>query len=386
MPTIARLPSVSDIQTAYGEAIRGQRDRYASTRTGGGFDRAGGPNALLLATQAQRDRWLFRQCFDNTASGEALDDRIEYQYGVPRTKATRGQGSAILERAPGGLGGTIWTGTRIEALAANSVPREYRVAQDTQVALGAVSVLVPVEAARTGVGVAINTGARLRLTDSVFDPTFRPVSLICGDGQEEESPGAYRARAKHARLSRRVGYQQAIEDACEAAGAAYVVALPADTFGPAKDRGLNYVYVADGGFSTPPSLLKACLFAIESKRIGGCDTQVLGMAPMLLKLRVRTRLVDQPSKIDLEPLRENIGAALLDAFNARRTFWTFRLAALAGAVQRTSPFIQFVTVATTPDDGLTWDEAGDPAVGFPSVLPRYFLAPSSVRLSFLGPE
>ncbi len=377
MPTSAPLPTLEDFRQAYSKTLIGSRDSRLNTRTGGGYDLVGGSSALLWSRQARRDLQLFRECFRDTASGAALDRHVEPIYQVERTLATYGTGIAIYQRASAATAGTIYTGTRIE-VCGDASPSEYVVTEDTDVIIGQLTAPVPIRAARTGKGVATNVGAgeSIRLGDSVFDSGFTCISLVCGDGTEEERDPDYIARASETRADRRVGYQDRIVQICKDEGAHYVVALDAGTFGPDNDFGLNYVYVADSGFSSTTALKKDCFLALEAALVGGNDTQVLGMTLTDVTLTVAVTLWDDVGNVDTGELRLRIIAALRNEFQNRAEFWLFRNEELGGIVQQNAE-VQVAVVTSSP---------AEPAAAFANSLPRYVLGPNAVTVTFSGPS
>ncbi len=235
-----------------------------------------------------------------------------------------------------------------------------------------------IRAARTGKGVATNVGAgsTLRLGDSVFDSGFTCISLVCADGTEEERDPDYISRASQTRADRRVGYYERIIQTCKDEGAHYVVALDAGTFGADNDFGLNYVYVADSGFSSPEALKQACFLALEAVLVGGNDTQVLGMTLTNVALAVAVTLWDDVGNVDTGELRQRINSALRNEFTNRSEFWLFRNEELGGIVQQNTE-VQVAVVTSTP---------AEPAAAFASSLPRYILGPNAVSIAFSGPS
>lgn len=383
-------PTIATYLKASRDAIAGA-DETLDAREGSAYDLAHGGAAIIWSRQAQRDRDLFRQVYPDTSSGENLERIGQWYYATTPTPASFGPGEAIFDRTSefsgefseefGGGAGTIWAGTRIRVLApgGDGPSRSYAVAADTPVSVSDGAVPVPIRATVSGVGSAIEVTnpERLILDDSVFDASFRVTHLACDDGTDSEERGLFLARARQARLDARKGYAARIVKACSDAGAAYVVALPSSTFGDALDFGLNYVYVADAGFATTAQIVTGCVLALESVRVTGCDLQVLGMTNTPVTLSATVRLWKDVGKVNVVGLRTLLTKVIADEFAGRTRFWLFRHDALAGAMQRASNDVESAVVTTTPDE---------PAVAFPSVLPKYTLNVNTIALTFVGPD
>lgn len=369
MPATGPVPSLADFNQAYADALIGERDEDLDTREGSSYDVLGGNAALIWSRQAQRDRDLFRQNYVTTAS-VGLDRLVERQYGVQRILETYGSGTVILS-APA-VDEYIWTGQRVEVIG-GPAPIEYIITTDAR-SDGVTPLVMPVRASRTGPGTAIATTSNLRLQN---DTEGIPVqSLVCGDGTNRERDEDYLARARKFRLDNRNGYYRKIIDACRSAGASNVVALHAGTFGPALDFGLNYVYVADANYVTPPGMITACMLALEKVRILGCDLQVLGMVQTPVTVTETVALWDDPGYFDTTALASLLINVLVDEFNARQDFWIFRKDSLGGAQMKASSAVQSVSMTTSP---------GEPTAGFVATLPRYSLAGGAVSIAFTGP-
>ena len=382
MPSKQPINTIQDHLDAYQRAVRGQRDVLADVRRGSGYDLVGGPSAVLWARQSARTRDLFRARFNDTAQDDDLDRNVESSYGVSRIVDAFGVGKIVLSKSTAGTGASsevIYAGSRISVLRFGTTlpPLTYAVAQDTPWPSGATIAAIPIRATRTGAGVSANAIAgSLRIEDPLFDSTITATSLVCADGTERESDGAYLARARKTQRDKRTGYRKLIEDTCLAAGAAFVVALDAASLGDALDGGINNVYVADAGFSSPASLITACLIALDSARVCGADLQVLPMTQAALSVAATVRLWDDPGNFDLLDLAATIRASLVDSFVRRPKFWIFRNIDLQGAIKDSSDAVQTSTVVTTP---------GEPAIAFTATLTRYTLAASAIALTFTGP-
>jgi hypothetical protein len=134
------VPTVADFLQAGAIALRTDLDPAINVRRGSAVDLTAGPAALAWAQEAARDRDLFRSVYTDSSSGAALEDRVLLRYGVPRIKATRGQGAMVLQRANDlAGGGTIYEGTRISLQRTTSTtPLYYSVAEDYVVPGGGV--------------------------------------------------------------------------------------------------------------------------------------------------------------------------------------------------------------------------------------------------------
>lgn len=383
-------PTIATFLKASRDAIAGT-DETLDAREGSAYDLAHGGAALIWSRQAQRDRDLFRQVYPDTSIGENLERLGSWYYGTPPTPASLGTGEAIFDRTSefsgefseefGGGAGTIWEGTRIRVLSpgGDGPSSSYAVAEDTPVSVSAGAVTVPIRATVSGVGTAIEVtnAERLILDDSVYDASFRVTHLACADGTDAEERGVYLARARQSRLDARKGYAARLVRACKEAGAANVVALPSTTFGPSEDFGVSRIYVGDAGFTTPPTLITACLLALDAAQVAGCDVEVLGMAPTPVTLSATVRLWRDLGKVNVVGLQTLLTKAIADEFAGRSRFWLFRHDAIGGAMQRASSEVESADITTTPDE---------PPAEFPTVLPRYTLNLNTIALSFVGPD
>ena len=378
MPAVRRVPKTADFLAAWEAGLRGERGIERNARRGGIYDLVDGPSALLWAEEAARDRALFLACYADGATGEDLDRIVLRRYGVTRVQDDYGTGTALLSR-PGTGAGVVYRGTRIEVTGAGPFPRVYAVADDVPVASSDLDVLVPVRATRTGKGVAVSTTENLRVTDELFDPTLTPVSLTCADGTDRETDAEYLARGRGGKLARKVGTTTAIRNACVLAGALNVVVLDANVFGDNLDFGVTHVYVADAGFSSSEALIDACYVALESARVLGCDTAVLGMTNTpVTDLRLTVTLSDLPSRFDLAALTTQIVSAVLDDFNGRSDFWTWSLASVRSvAFDAGGLAVREVLAASA-------QAPGPPA--FVPVLPRFTLAGTAIKVEYLQPS
>jgi hypothetical protein len=388
MPSAAPLPTIADLRQAYSDAIIGQRDARADTRTGSAYDFLGGPAAILFSREAQRDRDLFRACYNDTADGDDLSARLNALYGYPRVLDSYGTGTMQIARpnATGGAG-TIPAGTRIIASTSATDPRVFAVAQDTPVSATMLGLSVPIRATVYGIGVALNTGATpvvMRIDDPLFDNTFVPQSLVCADGTAFEPAAAYRARVRAARFNSRVGYAAAIIQALNAIGAVNVALFASNFTGDANDHGLNVCYVADAGFSASGTFLNQCIHTLESVRVLGADLQVFPMQTQSLGVTMTVRLWQDPGNFNLVDIQTGIVAELQAYFDGRKNAYSYQVDAMAAAVARASSAVQRVDFPTSfTSVGVTTLVNGQPQ--WPGVLTRYLLNAGAIQISFAGP-
>lgn len=379
MPAVRQVPKTAIFLLAWEAGLRDEAGVDRNARRGGVYDLVDGPSALLWAQEAARDHDLFLAVYAEGATGEDLERIVLRHYGIQRIQDDYGTGTAILARPAATGAGTIYQGTRIEVTGAGPFPRVYAVAQDVPAGASDLSVTVPVRASRTGTGVQVSTTDHLRVTDELFDDTFAPVSLVCGDGTDRETDAAYLARGRANKINRKVGTLTAVRNACLAAGAANVVVLDAGVFGDALDFGVTHIYVADAGFTSPTSLIDACYVTLDAARIEGCDAQVLGMVNSpVTALSLSITLSDTPGRFDLAALSTQIVSAVLDDFNGRSDFWTWSLARVESVVfDAGGSAVRLVVAASSLVPA---------APAFVPVLPRYTIEGSAIRITYLPPS
>jgi hypothetical protein len=378
MPAAGKPPSIAEFRDAARKAMLGYRDPRLSLRTGGGYDITQGTLAVQYSRQAQRDRGLFERCYVETSRDVDRDRLVEAYYRVERVPEAFGAGVSVIRRPTASGSGTVYTGTPIE-VTGGAAPTAYVATSD--VVFGTETTLeVPVRAARSGWGVRINTSEGLRFGEGASQLEalgWTIESLRCDEGTDYEQDDDYLARARTGQRDRRVGHIRAIVQACKDAGAYNVVALHAGTFGESQDVGINYVYVSDPSFQATQALKDACMLALEGVRVGGCDTQVLGMQRQATTVAATVYLYDDPSNFDQVTIAAVIRATVVDRFMGRSDWWIFRTDEIRGAIQRADNSVQSVEVFTTP---------GEPAATFPAVLNRYTLSANDVTLTFAGPQ
>jgi len=102
------------------------------------------------------------------------------------------------------------------------------------------------------------------------------------------------------------------------------------------------------------------------------------MTVVPVTLSIVVTLWESPAAFDLIDLKRAMLAALLEAFNRRRDFWTFSTDSLSGEIQEVAlGAVQAATITPSPTP---------PTASFVAVLPRYTLAGTDVTISFQGPS
>lgn len=355
MPSEQNLPTIPEMLDAAAAGLWARR-QTADGHDGSLYDVHAGVGAILWVREATRDRDSFRACYDDFAQGDLLEWRVTSKGGSARIQATRGQGSVLLQYAPGAPSapGSFLAGARIGVGGIGQLPRFYRIAQDTAFAAGDTGKMVPIEAQEIGTGVAINTSllhdARLWWEDIVSDAGWRPTTLVCSDGTKRETDQEYRARWRQGKVDRRAGYRKAISDACIAAGATFVVLLESDFVQGGSDYGINRVFVADATYQSSPALLRACRRAVDSVRVLGCDLTVWGITRTPTSFALTANLWDQPSNVDQAAVRTAVQDGVLHYFTSRDSSFGFKRDGLTADVLQACPEVQSLSFS-----------AGDPA-------------------------
>lgn len=368
--------TVNDFLDIAARAVRGAGDKTADFVRGSDYESLSGPCAMIWSRESLRDTDLFRAIRFNDADGDDLTNMVKLRYGIDRILDTRGAGTAFLARPSAGLAGTIWQGTRI-VVRQNGDELRYRVTADTAVSTSALSVSVPIEALDFGPGTSISTTIGLFLDDATFD-AWTVTSLACADGTEFEPADDLRARVRASRHAKRVGHEQAIIDACVAAGAANVVAFRSDYGGDSLDVGLNVCYVGDSGYSATPKLVRACAVALRAIRVLGDNMQVLPMARVGVNVDADVTLNDSPARFDTTRLYQIHRAELGKYIGGQRGRFSYTKSGLISAIARPTPVVQDVSFVLPTSD--TTVLSGN---NFPDVLARYVLG--TVVLRYRGP-
>jgi hypothetical protein len=384
MPSQEDVPSTQALLNAYDGEITALHRSQADVHRGSGYDIHGGVAGVLFHRQGLRDRDGFRATYFDTAENDDADTLIVARYGTARVDATRGTGTAALERpnASGGAG-TFYKGTRFSVISHSGMPPlTFQVSSDTAIGASATQARVPIETIKAGASQAVSAAVGndgFIIEDPVWDNNWRVTTLDCGAGTARESTDAYKARAKALRQSQRKGYVEAITEACEAAGASEVALFPSDWTG--ADHGVNHCFVADAGFTTPASLLTACRIAVDSARVLGADLFVFGMTNTPLTISLTLQVWDPEKTRSSQYLTELAQAAVVDYFASRENAFYWTAAAIRGAVLRQiRGDLQDVLVSSSlsePDRATMLDTA---------ILPRYVVTSDAVFVTVVGPS
>ncbi len=359
------------------KAIQGSADSAADLTRGSDYESLVGPTAVIYTRQERRDIDLFNATKFHTAQGEDLTELVRLRFGVDRYLDTRGTGQVSIARPTAAAGeGWVWAGTRIAII--GSEPKYYRTLTDTFVAAGDTTAPLDIEAVLIGPGSKADQSAGCRVDDTLWDTTWTVSSLTCTDGTTFESAPDLIARVRQGRHDARVGHSKKIETVCKEAGAANVVLFRSDFGGEALDGGLNVCYVGDIGYSSSPTMVKACFLALRSARVLGDHMQVLQMAPVALNVSCDVYLRDQPYNLDTLRLEQIHRSSIVQYLGGKTGGFTFSLAGIRGAIIRNTPEVQDVVLVTPAADvGILIDGA------FPEVLSRYIV--SDIAIRYHGP-
>lgn len=370
--------TISDFIRAARVAVHGQADRDADFIVGSEYDALAGSCAIIWSRQAQRDTDMFRATRFNTAEDRELTRLCYKRWGIQRYLDTRGTGVAVLTRPSAGAAETVWRGTRIQLYGETLVAKVYRVTADTLAVAGATVVTVPVEAIDFGPDSSAQTYSNLGLADPLLDSTWVVSYLDVGRGTLFEKAASLIARVRKTRLDQRVGYPQAIIDACKAVGAGQVAVFASDFGGDALDTGLNVTYVGDSGYSGNPALVQACTVAVRKARVCGDHMQVLPMARVPLTVTADIVLSDAPSRFDISRFEAIHYAALRQALNGDDGDFGYTRIGLMSAIARSTVEVQDVVFSAPLAD------AGVLVSGnFPPVLSRYVAG--NIFLRYVAP-
>lgn len=369
-------PTIKELITIAGKAVRGGADKTADFITGSDYDALNGPNAIIWSRQGQRDTDLFNDVNFNTAEGAALTRMGEKRYGIKRILDTRGQGTVRLARDAAGIAETIWAGTRIYA--PGPIAKFYRTKKDTAVLASATYVDLDIEAVELGTGSAIELGSKLaKLGDVLKDPSWFVASLSCADGTTFERADEYRERIRLARRASRVGQTAKIIEVCKEAGAGSVALFRSDYAGEAYDHGLNVAYVGDLGNVGTPDLVKACTLALAKARVLGDHLQVLPMARATLDVDATVYLYASPALFDLTRLERIHHSVVRQYLNGTSGSFTYSLDGIRGAIAKHTPEVVRVDLAAPLADSLVVEGSRK---NFPATLNRY--VPGTITLRY----
>jgi hypothetical protein len=387
MPSVYNEPTIQDLLDAFEDGVRAQRDKHVDAREGSIYQCFSGSAALLWSRAARRTTDLWRAVYLDSAESTDLTTLLNDRYDFPRIEDSYGTGTAFLRRPTATAGeGTVWRGTRLAVFGSNIESKRYVVVADTPVGATTTSVQVPLRAELPGGNVAINTEApgAARVDDPLWDPTWIVDRLECANGTSFEPASVARARLRDTRRAARAGFVEALIQACKDAGAANAFLFPSDYAGEDQDAGLNMAYVGDAGFQGDEALVRKVLVALERWRVLGDNLQVRPLGRANLAVKARVYLWDSPTRVNQGEVVRLLTGAILGYFTSATTGFSYQLDALAGAMLKASPTVQFVEFdAPTADAGVVSLVGG--RMNFPSVLTRYRLAPDAITLTLLPP-
>jgi hypothetical protein len=388
MPSTEPLPTIRELLDAFGHGVVAEKERRADVRRGSVHDHWAGVGAILFSREAQRDKDCFHANYLDTADGRDLTRIARQRFEVDRVVDTYGIGHAILARETAAAGGgTIWKGTRVllAPTGGASQARTYVALDDVVVSPAALDVRVPVRAEKKGTGYAVSIAAEgaARVDDPLWDPSWRVVSLQCGDGTDFEKAAALRARARMAPINARKGYAAAIIRACNEQGAANVALFASNYGGDDQDWGLNVCYVSEEGFVTSERLIRACTAALERHRVCGADLMVLPMRREALKVVATVTLWDDPGQFGIDGIDSALKAALVAEFDGAEKGYEYSQQALVGVLLRASEAVQGADIGVPT--GNVRVLSGTPP-NFPAVLTRYTLDARDISLTYRGPD
>lgn len=380
-------PTIQDFLDAYRAGIVGRKDNRADLSEGSKLEQIGGTAAIAWSRLALRNVNLFDDSQTSSATGDALTKRVSKIYGIDRILDTMGAGTANISRPDTSLGGdTIWQGTRIELVSHSGIvsPSEYEVTEDTPVSATATNVQLPIRAMTLGNAIDVRPGDDIyaRIADGIWDTSWTVNAMTCSEGSAFESAGAYRARAKQARLDQRFGQYQSLFRACASVGAKHVVLFPSNYGGDDQDHGLNRLYVGDDTYNASTTLLRNCIIALEKARCLGDQLQIGPMVPTPLTVNAVVFLSVSPAKVDTTALIRRLRAYTVAAL---RQDYTYSLDAFRGAMYEASSLVQDVTFNNPPVDGPVLTLVNG-VLNFPDSLPRYTMITDNVSFSLRGPN
>lgn len=376
-----REPTISDFLDIARQGIVAE-DKVADLNRGSDYESRTGPNSMLWSRQVQRDTDLWKSTRFNDAEGPDLTTLIEWRHGITRTVDTRGSGTAVIARptATGGSG-TVYKGTRIRMASESSEPVYYRVTSDTSVGDTDLNATLPIEAIDFGPGYKTSSApVSFTLTDSLWDTTWYVSSLVCADGGTLESAPAYRARVRQARSEDIPGSEQAIIDACTAAGATNVALFPSTYPGLSADVGLNCVYVGDSGYSASTDLIRACTKALWNIKVCGTNLQVMPLVRTALTIVVDVYFVDAAAVMPIVRLDRVYRQAVQKYFGDNGRF-TYTLSGIESAIAVIGTETQDVVVASPATDA-TILVGGN----LPATLSRYYVPDNNLTIRYHGPN
>lgn len=382
MPSQLPIPTVETLRQAFHDAVVGKKESRADRHAGSVYDHFAGISAILWVWEAQRDKDQFEAIFFDKADGQQLTDYVFFHDGEDRILDTYGTGLVSLYRStPVATAGTFWKGTRIYYLN-NDTSFVYEVSEDTNVAVGTVSIDIPINATFSGPTSEINvTTGILKIADPLWDNDWSISRLECSAGTDFEKAEDYRTRVRLLRKDKRVGYAKSIIDKCKSVGAVNVALYQSDFGGTELDFGINVVYVSDSSFTTTEELRLKCLVALESVRVLGADLFVLPMTTTDLTFEFVLRTWDDPRSLNKYEAERTAVSAILDYFDSSSTF-SYDLTKIAGEIRRLMPEIVQAVEFTLPAASTTiLDDDGN----FPTILTKYKVDIDNIYVTTLGP-
>lgn len=389
MPSTFAEPTLAELLKAFHDGVRVQRDRYADGREGAVYDHFAGVGAIHWARQARRDTDLFRAVYFGTAEATDLTRLLNDRYDFARVEESYGVGSSTLTRPTAAAADeTIWKGTRLLVGSALVEATQYIVLEDVPVAAGDLTATVAIRAGRVGPGTAITVApswtGTVRIDDPLWDTTWTVTSLACAGGTSFESATESRARYRDLRRESRVGFVEALITACKNAGATNAIFFPSDHGGEDVDHGLNMAYVGDASFSGTDALVRRIQLELEDWRVLGDNLQVRALTRTDIRIKASINLWDTPARVNQTALRTLLTGAVLGYFDGATSGFSYDRDALAGAMMKASPAVQFASFALPVADAGVLSTVGG-RLNFPPTLPRYRVRPDDVILTFLPP-
>jgi len=206
-----------------------------------------------------------------------------------------------------------------------------------------------VEAQDVGPDTAIDSSklvsTRMWVEDPLWD-VWQVQSLQCEGGTFRETDAEYRARWRQGRTERRPGYRAMIAATLADQGAAHVSIFDSN-YMDGTDDGICRIFVADEQWESPKALVDRCMLALDSVRVAGCDTQVLGVERIEASFDIVATLWKDPSNYNIDAVKNAIVNGVMLYFSGHENAFVFRRVGLVGAILQSFPQIQDVTFGTT---------------------------------------
>lgn len=390
-------PTIADFMGASASAIRGSESSGDFVR-GSDYEALTGPAAIVWSRQSARDTDLFNAVNFNTAEGDDLTNLAMKRFGKQRVLDSRGTGFVAFSRpAVGGDVLTTEAGDVLTTEAGDPLTTEtgstasiihagtrfliqnvmYRATADASSIT--TTITVPIEAVKVGPGSFISGNPPVTIIDTISDVgVWTAQSVQCSDGTLLEPAPDFRARIRRERTAERVGQTDSIEATCISAGAGQVVLFRSDFAGNDYDAGLNVCYVGTSGYTSSPSLVRACALALRKTRVGGDHLQVLQTASVVLNITANVYLNNSPSFFNLPRLNLTHVSSIESYFASDSGQFAYTLDGIRGALIKPTPEVQRVVFITpTVDESITFG----PRKSFPAVLNRY--TPGVITLNYM---